>query len=159
MTQKLKASAAKVQQALTENGLDCQVIEMAVSTRTSQEAADAVGCTVGQIVKSILVKTKKTRLPVMILASGANRINLKTVADRLGESVRMADPDFVREKTGFVIGGVPPLGHAEKIDILMDEDLFAYEEIWAAAGTPNAMFKLTPWQLTQITAGEVLCVK
>lgn len=159
MRQKLKASAERVQQALAARGMDCRVIEMGASTRTSQEAAEAVGCAVAQIVKSILVKTKKTKRPIMIAASGANRIDLKAVAEKVGEPVRMADPDFVREKTGFVIGGVPPLGHAEKIDILIDEDLLSHESIWAAAGTPNAMFQLTPDQLKEITEGEVACIK
>lgn len=155
----LSASAARVQAVLDGIGLGHTVIEHEQSTRTSQEAADAVGCTVGQIAKSLIFRTRQTGRPVLVVASGANRVDEKAVAALIGEKIERADPDFVREKTGFVIGGVPPLGHAEPPLVLIDEDLATFTDIWAAAGTPNAVFRLTPDQLVAITGGRVAAVR
>ena len=102
--------------------------------------------------------TKKTKKPILIVASGANRVNTKKIRDVLSEPVKMADPDFVRAKTGFAIGGVPPLGHSNPLETFIDEDLLKYTEIWAAAGTSNTMFKLSPNDLQKITQGQVISV-
>lgn len=158
MNDNLSSSALKVQRALEERGVNCQVVELPGSTRTAKEAAQAIGCEVAQIVKSIVFCTRETRRPVLVVASGINRVNEKLIAERVGEAIEKADADFVRERTGFVIGGVPPVGHAEPILTYIDRDLLQYGEIWAAAGTPHAVFRLTPQDLTRISAGEVVSI-
>jgi len=155
----LSKSAEKVQNALTEYGFELNVTELSSSTRTSQEAADSIGCTVGQIAKSLIFKGKQSQKPILIIASGINRVNEKLFTQYIGEKLEKADADFVLEQTGFVIGGVPPVGHKNPIDTFIDEDLMQYEEIWAAAGTPHAVFKLTPEILTKITKGTIVKVK
>jgi prolyl-tRNA editing enzyme YbaK/EbsC (Cys-tRNA(Pro) deacylase) len=155
----LSPSAQKVQDALTASGLTLTVIELTQSTRTSPEAAAAVGCEVGQIVKSIIFRAKHSDRVVLVLTSGANRVSERAVAELLGEPLNKADADFVRSRTGFVIGGVAPVGHLEPPVTFVDEDLLQYAEIWAAAGTPNALFCLTPAELVQISAGRVARVK
>jgi len=159
MSKELSESARRVQDALKNNGLSCQVLEMGETTRSAMDAAQAVGCEVGQIVKSLVFGGKKTQKPILVVASGANRINVKKIGKIVSESIKMADPDFVREKTGFAIGGVPPLGHPHALETFIDEDLFNHSEIWAAAGNPNALFKLTPDDLKKITGGRVISVK
>ncbi len=158
MSDGLSSSAQKVQRTLETLGVDCQVVELPGSTRTAKEAAQAIGCEVAQIVKSILFCTRETRRPVLVVASGINRVNEKLIAGLVGEAIEKADADFVRERTGFVIGGVPPVGHAEAILTYVDRDLLQYPEIWAAAGTPHAVFCLTPQDLTRISAGEVVSI-
>jgi len=155
----LSTSAQKVQDALIQSGLQLQVVELPNSTRTAAEAAQAVGCQVGQIAKSLVFKTSDTQKPILVIASGANRVDEAKVGARLGEAIGKADADFVRSRTGFVIGGVPPVGHIEALKTFIDEDLLNYQQIWAAAGTPNAVFPLTPTDLIQITQGEVIKVK
>ena len=155
----LSPSAQKVQEALSQSGVQLQVVELPASTRTSAEAAQAVGCQVGQIAKSLVFKTSDTQNPILVIASGANRVDEAKVGARLGETIGKADADFVRSHTGFVIGGVPPVGHTEALKTFIDEDLLNYQQIWAAAGTPNAVFPLTPTDLIQITQGEVIKVK
>ena len=156
MTASLKTSARKVQDALDAAGLSCEVVEMPKTTRTAREAAAAAGCTVGQIVKSLVFKGSRTQKPYLVVASGVNRVNESILADMVNEPVEMSDAEFVREKTGFTIGGVPPLGHAQPPETYIDQDLLQHEEIWAAAGTPNAIFKLTPADLRAITGGRVI---
>ena len=159
MSSKISPSARKVQEALIEHGVTCQVVEMPQSTRTADDAARAAGCRVGQIVKSLIFRGKKTQQPILVATSGANRVDEKRIAAHISEPLAKADADFVREKTGFAIGGVPPVAHAQRIRILIDEDLLQYDEIWAAAGTPQAIFKLSPAELQKITAGQVISVK
>jgi prolyl-tRNA editing enzyme YbaK/EbsC (Cys-tRNA(Pro) deacylase) len=156
MSEMLSESAQKVQDALIRLGVTCEVMELPGSTRTAQEAAQAIGCRVEQIAKSLVFQGKTTRKPVLVVASGANRVNEKKLRDLLSEPVRKADAEFVREHTGFAIGGVPPAGLSKPMDIFIDEDLFKYEEIWAAAGTPHAVFKLTAEDLVNITRGKVV---
>jgi prolyl-tRNA editing enzyme YbaK/EbsC (Cys-tRNA(Pro) deacylase) len=156
MSELLSESAQKVQDALIRLGVTCKVVELPGSTRTAQEAAQAVGCRVEQIAKSLVFQGKTTNRPVLVVASGANRVNEKKLRDLLSEPVKKADADFVREHTGFAIGGVPPAGLSKPMDIFIDEDLFKYEEIWAAAGTPHAVFKLTAQDLLNITQGKVV---
>jgi prolyl-tRNA editing enzyme YbaK/EbsC (Cys-tRNA(Pro) deacylase) len=159
LSNELSASAQRVQVALHQYGLECKVIEMPAATRTAKEAAQAVGCRVEQIVKSIVFKTSLTGKAILVVASGPNRINEKTLSETVGEPIEKADADFVRRKTGFAIGGVSPVGHVEPLDIFIDQDLLQYDEIWAAAGTPHAVFKLTPADLQTITAGRVVSIK
>ena len=135
------------------------VVELPQSTRTAAEAAQAVGCEVGQIVKSIVFRAAETNRPVLVVTSGANRVSEKAIAALLGEPLAKADAEFVRQRTGFVIGGVPPVGHAEPPVTFIDEDLLAYGEIWAAAGTPNAVFRLTPQDLLALTGAKAVKVK
>ncbi len=158
MSEPLSESAQKVQDALDRHGVSCEVVELPGSTRTAQEAAQAVGCRVEQIAKSLVFQCKTTKRPVLVVASGANRVNEKKLRDLLSEPVRKADADFVREHTGFAIGGVPPAGLAKPMEIFIDEDLFKCEEIWAAAGTPHAVFKLSAADLVKITQGKVVII-
>ena len=155
----LSPSAQKVQDALTARGFANQVVEHEQTTRTSAEAAAAVGCEVGQIAKSLIFKGKQSGKAILVIASGANRADEKKLRDLVGEKVEKPDADFVRERTGFVIGGVPPLGHAEPLITFIDEDLMQFDSIWAAAGTPNAVFPLTPAELVKMTGGRVAAVK
>lgn len=159
MSEPLSSSAQKVQTALDALGLGHKVMELPQSTRTAAEAAEAIGCQVEQIAKSLIFKRKHTQRPVLVVASGGNRVNEKKLAALLGEPIERADADFVRERTGFVIGGVPPLAHAEPLETFLDEDLWQYEAIWAAAGTPRAVFGLAPADLAKITAGQVVAIK
>jgi len=155
----LSASAQKVQAALQALGLTLDVVELPDSTRTAQEAAQAIGCTVGQIVKSLIFRTLHSNRPVLVEASGTNRVDEGKLAALLGEPVGKADADFVRQRTGFVIGGVPPVGHADALSTFIDQDLLQYGEVWAAAGTPHAVFKLTPAELVCMTNGQVAAIK
>jgi len=155
----LKDSARRVQDALAARGFDFSVREFPKSTRTSAEAAAAIGCAVAQIAKSLVFRARASGRPVLVIASGVNRVDEKAVAALLGEKIGRADADFVRAATGFAIGGVPPLGHATPPVTLIDRDLLALDEIWAAAGTPNAVFRLTPQDLGAATAGRVADIK
>ncbi len=156
MEANLSASAQKVQDALTALGFSMQVVELPASTRTALEAAQAVGCNVGQIVKSLIFKGRDSGRPLLILASGANRVDLEKAAAVVGDELDKADADFVRQHTGFAIGGVPPLGHTTALETLIDVDLLQYPQVWAAAGTPNAVFCLSPVDLQRVTGGRVV---
>ncbi len=155
----LSSSAQKVQDVLVSRGFNCNVIEFAESTRTAQEAADRAGCLLGQIAKSLIFKGLSTNTPILVLTSGLNRVDEKRISEYAGESIGRADADFVRSVTGFAIGGVPPVGHAQEMETFLDEDLLGYATIWAAAGTPNAIFELTPDDLKKMTGGKVVRVK
>ena len=159
MTEELTASAKKVQQALDARGLRLQVVELPASTRTAVEAAQAVGCEVSQIIKSLVFKTKRSERPILVIASGSNRVNEKRIEALIGEPLGKADADFVREQTGFVIGGVPPVGHSQPIETFIDEDLLQLDELWAAAGTPHAVFRLSSEELLQVSDGRVISIK
>jgi len=159
MSSGLSKSAEKVQATLNKLGYDLVVMELPDSTRTAQEAANAIGCSVGQIVKSLVFKGKTSQNPILVVASGTNRVNEKAVKEYIGEELEKADAKFVTEHTGFVIGGVPPVGHKTPLITYIDEDLMQYDEIWAAAGTPNAVFKLTPKILAEITKGRIINIK
>ena len=155
----LSVGAQRVQDTLKNLGFSYQVIELAQTTRSASDAAKAIGCEIGQIAKSLVFKTKYTQKPILVIASGSNRVNEKRIADLIDEPVGKADADFVRQKTGFSIGGVPPVGHLEKLITFIDEDLMRYEKIWAAGGSPNAVFKLTPLDLVKMTGGRVISIK
>jgi prolyl-tRNA editing enzyme YbaK/EbsC (Cys-tRNA(Pro) deacylase) len=157
MAESLSRSAQRVQDALAALGFEMgRVIELPASTRTAAEAAAAIGCTVAQIAKSLIFRGAQSGEPVLVIVSGVNRVNEARLAEILGEPIAKADADFVRAQTGFVIGGVPPVGHTRPLRTFIDEDLRQYQEIWAAAGTPHAVFRLTPADLERLTGGEVI---
>ncbi len=152
----LKPSAQRVQDALIELGFANQVVELPDSTRTAAEAAQAVGCTVGQIAKSLLFVGKQSGRGILVIASGASRVDEKALQALVGEKVSKADADAVRSLTGYVIGGVPPLAHAQPLATYIDAGLLHYETIWAAAGHPKAVFALTGAELVSMTGGAVV---
>ncbi len=135
--------ARQFQRYLDEQGFQFQVQELPASTRTARDAAAAVNCEISQIVKSLVFRNLETGEPIVVLASGSNRIDEAMLSNLAGGPVEMADPVFVRSATGFSIGGVPPFGHKTACKLVVDEGLFQHTEIWAAAGTPNAVFKIT----------------
>ena len=149
------SSALKVQAALGDR---FEVLEFDASTRTAADAAAAIGCEVAEIAKSLIFHGRTSGRAVLIIASGVDRVDEKKAAAAVGEPIARADADFVREATGFVIGGVPPIGHKTKPIVLIEEQLMRFAEIWAAAGTPNAVFRLTPSDLVELTGGRVAAV-
>ena len=155
----LSPSSQKVQDILDSLGYHCSVQESPVTSRTAADAAALVGCNVGQIVKSLIFKGGTTSKPILVLTSGANRVNEQQISSYATESIQRADPEFVRTVTGFAIGGVPPIGHLQPMETYIDEDLLQHSEIWAAAGTPNSLFRLTPQELKKMTAGRIVNVK
>ena len=148
-------SALKVQAALGDR---FQVLEFDLSTRTAADAAAAIGCEVAEIAKSLVFRAANSGRAVLIIASGVDRVDEKKAAEAVGEQIARADADFVREATGFAIGGVPPVGHRTKPIVLIEESLMRFDEIWAAAGTPNAVFRLTPSDLVELTGGRTVAV-
>ena len=159
MTDKLSSSAQRVQDTLVGLGYTNQVVEHEQTTRSAREAAQAIGCSVAQIVKSLIFRTQESHRPVLVLASGPNRVNEARLGELVTEAIERADPDFVQAVTGFAIGGVPPVGHRSAMMTFIDEDLMQHPEIWAAAGTPNAVFKLTPAEMAAMTGGQVVNIK
>lgn len=152
-------SVRRVQDALDALGGGHRVIELAASARTAADAARALGCRVDQIVKSLVFRGRQTERAILVAASGANRVDEAKVAGLMGEPVAMADAAFVRARTGFAIGGVAPVGHAAPVPALIDADLARWEEIWAAAGHPSTVFRLTLADLVRMTGGRVAAVR
>jgi Cys-tRNA(Pro) deacylase len=159
VSDELSASARRFQAYLRQQGFGHEVVELPASTRTAKEAAQAVGCQPGQIVKSLVFKGQHSQRPVLVLASGPNRVDERRLSELAGEPMEKADADFVRQQTGYVVGGVPPLGHKEAVATFIDETLLGYETLWAAAGTPHAVFELTPGDLQAMTDGRVVAIK
>ena len=155
----INPSAQKIQNILRELGSGYKVIEFTESTQTAQEAADRVGCQLGQIVKSLIFRGKTSNKGILVLTSGSNRVDENKISKYAGEPIGRADPEFVRTITGFAIGGVPPVGHIQPLETFIDEDLLLYAEVWAAAGTPNAVFQLPSSDLVKITSGKIVHVK
>jgi len=154
----LSPSAQKVQDALRARGYAYEVIESEQPSRTAAEAAKLVGCEVAQIAKSHVFKTAQSGRAVLVITSGANAVNEFRVGMHVKEALGKAPAAFVRQVTGFAIGGIPPLAHAEAIETFIDQDLMKHAEIWAAAGTPNALFKLAAADLPAMTGGRVIRV-
>lgn len=150
----MKAAVARVVEALRALGIEAPVTEFSESTRTAQEAAAAVGTTVAQIVKSLVFTSGEA--PVLALVSGANRVDLRKLGAAAGGPIKRADADAVRAATGYAIGGVPPVGHTAPLRTFCDATLLAYDQVWAAAGTPNAVFPLAPQDLVRITGAQVV---
>lgn len=155
----LKGSVKRVHDALAALGHTPEIVRFAESTRSAEEAAAAVGCRVGQIAKSLVFRTCETDRPVLVIASGANRVAPERVGEVLGEAIARVDAGYVRARTGFAIGAVAPLGHSERLLTVIDRDLLAHEAIWAAAGAPNAVFRLDPRELEGLTGGVVAAIK
>lgn len=154
----LSPSAARVQKALAERGFaHLRVRELPTSTRTAREAAEAVGAEVGQIVKSLVFVGE--RGAYLFLVSGKNRLDPAKAEALVGEPLRRATPEEVRSLTGFAIGGVPPVGHNALLPTFLDQDLLAHPQVWAAAGTPRALFALTPEELLALTHARVADLK
>src|SRR5690606_40951216 len=154
----LKPAAQRVAVAARALGLDIEVRTMSQSTRTAEEAAAACGCAVGQIVKSLVCRGKETGKPYLLLVSGSNRVNEKAVGKIIGEALQRPDAHYVRDITGFAIGGIPPIGHASRLTTYMDGDLLQYEVVWAAAGTPESVFPVAPADLRDKAGAEVIAV-
>lgn len=154
----LPASAQRVQDALRAYGAEFTVLQLPDSARTAKQAADAIGCSVAQIAKSLVFRQKASGEPLLVIASGTNRVSEERVGEIVGQQVVMADAEMVRAVTGFAIGGVPPVAHRETIPTLVDADLFRFDQIWAAAGTPHSVFALDPKELPRMTGGKVVSV-
>lgn len=151
------SASERFTQAAAMHGLALDVREFPQGTRTAADAAAAIGCEVGQIVKSLVFMADDE--PVLVLTSGANRVDETKVRAALAvDAFRKADADEVREATGYAIGGTPPFGHARPLRVVCDRDLTAHEEIWAAAGTPSTVFPLVPTTLLTITRADVIDV-
>lgn len=159
MSSELSQSAGKFQSFLNALGAGHQVVELPDSTRTAAEAAAAIGCEVGQIAKSIVFRSVPGGKAVLVVASGVNRISEKQIAALVGERIEKADADFVRAATGFAIGGIPPAGHLSPLPTIIDEDLLKLDVIWAAAGSPHAVFRLSATDLARLTGGTVATIK
>ncbi len=147
-----------MQEALTALGCTARVREMPATARTAADAATACGCAQGAIVKSLIFRGTVSGRGILALTSGSNRVHEKRLGRQLGEALERADADFVRAATGFAIGGVPPLGHTTAMRVVMDRDLTGFPQIWAAAGTPSAVFPTSPAELERLTGAEVLVV-
>ena len=155
----LAPSAQKVFDAARALGLEISIREMAESTRTAEEAAAACGVTVGQIVKSLVFSGADSGKPYLLLVSGSNRVNEAAAAKHLGEALKRPDGRSVRDLTGYAIGGIPPFGHATPLATYVDADLLQYDVVWAAAGTPKAVFSVAPAKLRDATGARVIDVK
>lgn len=152
-------TAIRFAQLLREVGIEPGVVEFEQPTRTSAEAAAALGCTVAEIAKSVVFKGRESGQAIVVVASGANRVSETKVGAMVGEALARADADFVRGATGYVIGGVAPFGHSQPVKLLLDEDLRRFERVWAAAGTPFSVFPLTPEELGRTTGADWADVK
>ena len=153
MDEKKVGSVERVRLALEEKCVDSKIERFDQSTRSAADAAAAIGCSVGQIAKSLIFRAKKSERPVLVIARGDGRVNEKKIAAVLGEKIGRADADFVRARTGFAIGGVAPVGHTEEVVCFIDADLQEFKTVWAAAGAPNAVFRTSPGDLVWLSGG------
>jgi prolyl-tRNA editing enzyme YbaK/EbsC (Cys-tRNA(Pro) deacylase) len=147
-------TALRTLQLLRDAGIASDVVEFEQPTRTSAEAAAAIGCAVAEIAKTVVFRGRTSGLAVIVVASGDNRVSEAKVAATLGEPLARADADFVRAATGYAIGGVAPLGHSQPVKLLLDQDLRRFDAIWAAAGTPFSVFRLKPEELSSLTGAD-----
>jgi len=155
----LPAAVERVLAAARALGLAVRLQQHEAPTRTAEEAAAACGCGVAQIVKSLVFRGRETGTPVLLLVSGANRVDEAGVAVHVGEALERPNAAYVRDVTGYAIGGIPPFGHATALKTFVDEDLLAFAEVWAAAGTPNAVFAADPRRLVEATRASVAKLK
>jgi prolyl-tRNA editing enzyme YbaK/EbsC (Cys-tRNA(Pro) deacylase) len=158
MNAPLSSSAQRVQDAAERLSLPIAIREMPQSTRTAEEAAAACGCAVAQIVKSLVFEGSGSGQPYLILVSGANRLDQDGIAARIGEKLLRPDAARVRAWTGFVIGGIPPFGHDTPLATFIDEDLLGHDVVWAAAGTPKAVFSVSPQALAEAVKATRIAV-
>ena len=156
---KLPASCAKVARAFEQANAPVTIVQHEQSARTAQEAADTCGCALAQIVKSLVFTRSDTDQIILLLVSGANRVHENRTGRQIGAKLKRADVERVRKETGFAIGGIPPLGHASRLETYIDEDLLEFTDVWAAAGTPNSVFNIAPDVLMKLTGAESVCVK
>jgi prolyl-tRNA editing enzyme YbaK/EbsC (Cys-tRNA(Pro) deacylase) len=159
MTDDLPRSASRVRDALVALGLPADIHRLADSTRTAPEAAAAVGCELGAIVKSLVMRGTNTGEPLLALVSGANRADEAVLAAAAGEPIERPDAAYVRETTGYSIGGIPPVGHPTPVRTILDEDLLTFDTVWAAAGNPHAVFPIAPTALAHATGAHVARLK
>jgi len=159
VNQDMPAESKKIQNWLKNRGFDYQVIMLEDSARSAKEAADALKCQVEQIAKSIVLRAEKSNKPVLAIVGGANKIDMEKLSLMVGEKVVKADADYVKEVSGFSIGGIPPIGHKNKMNVFIDEELNKQKFVWAAAGNPKAVFRLTPDDLAAMTQGKVAKIK
>jgi prolyl-tRNA editing enzyme YbaK/EbsC (Cys-tRNA(Pro) deacylase) len=152
-------AAVRIAGLLRDAGVDARVVEFEQPTRTSAEAAAAIGCSIGEIAKSIVLRGTRSGQAVVVVASGDNRVSEDKVARKVGEPLARADAQFVRTATGYAIGGVAPIGHTEPVKLLLDLDLQRFQTVWAAAGTPFCVFPVTPDQLQVLTGADWADVK
>lgn len=144
-------TAVRTAQLLRDAGIESQVVEFEQPTRTSAEAATAIGCSIAEIAKSIVFRGRTSGLAVVVVASGDNRVGEAKVSALVDEPLARADADFVRVATGYAIGGVAPIGHSQPVKLLLDQDLRRFATVWAAGGTPYSVFPVTPDQLRRLT--------
>jgi prolyl-tRNA editing enzyme YbaK/EbsC (Cys-tRNA(Pro) deacylase) len=156
MNKELTGSIKKVHDFLIANGFACTIKVLPDSARTADEAAKAIGCDVAQIAKSLIFIDKKSGYPILVIASGANQVDISKIESSTGLQLIKADGKFVKERVGFAIGGVPPIGHQEKLQTFLDPTLKNYEWLWAAAGTPFAVFQLNSNEIQKMTSGEFI---
>jgi len=149
----LPASAQRVQAALAAAGVDARVVELAIAARTSAQAASALGVDVGQIAKSLVFRAAQSGRAVLVIAAGDRRVDERKIAALLGESIERAAPEFVREHSGFAIGGVAPIGHASSMVSFIDMSLRRFSMLWAAGGTPHCVFPIAPDVLVRVSGG------
>lgn len=152
----MKAANLRVKEVLEASGIDFKIRLLPDAVRTAQLAADALGCAVGQIANSLIFRNRADDTAVLVMCAGDRRVALDKVLAVTGIELRRADADFVRAETGFAIGGVPPVAHRHPLRKLLDRSLQRHDEIWAAAGTPESVFRMSPAELQQITGGEWL---
>ncbi len=153
MTQALRKKAKRVQVLLEAKGFAFKVRELPDSTRTAKDAAGAIGCAEAQIAKSLVFMDANTGDPILVIASGTNRVNVDTIEKSVGKKLIQAKGKKIKTMTGFAIGGIPPVGHDTPLFTILDPDLKKHDQIWAAAGTPNAVFQLNPHDLGLLTNG------
>jgi prolyl-tRNA editing enzyme YbaK/EbsC (Cys-tRNA(Pro) deacylase) len=149
----LSPAVARVAAALRACGIDSGIVELPGAARTAQLAAQFLGCEVGQIANSLVFRGARSGTPILVMSSGARRVDTAKLAQIAGEPVSKADADFVRASTGFAIGGVAPVGHTGALRAFVERSLAAYESVWAAAGHPNTVFRLAYQDLVRITGG------
>jgi prolyl-tRNA editing enzyme YbaK/EbsC (Cys-tRNA(Pro) deacylase) len=152
----MKPANLRVKTRLEQFGLEFEIRILPAAVRTAALAAEALDCAVGQIANSLIFRDKASRQAVLVMCAGDRRVDLQKVKLESGIELAKADADFVRQQTGFAIGGVPPVAHTRPLRTLLDNSLQRHAVIWAAAGTPESMFCMSPQQLQLITAGSWL---
>lgn len=155
----LPSACQKVARAFEQSGTAILIVQHEQSARTAQEAADACGCDLAQIVKSLIFTRVDTDQIVLLLVSGANRVHETRTGRQIGAKLKRAEIERVRRETGFAIGGIPPFGHLTKLETYIDEDLLEHKDVWAAAGTPNSVFNIDPKNLADLSEAKIICVK
>ncbi len=158
MTDETHTPAQRVQECLAAHGIAWHIVELPSRAHSAKETAQALGCRAEQVVKSLVFRGRLTHEPILVLASGPNRVNEQKLSALVAEPVQQADAAFVHQRTGFAVGSVPPVGHIEALATFIDEDLLRYEELWAGAGIPNTVCKFYPADLVSVSGGRVVSI-